>query len=97
MAKTESSHARLVRLRQEVEALTRDRVSPAMSGLAARAESTVGTTAVAVRDQAIAVHLGRERPWLEAVRNQRAAAAGALAAEREFRACLPCRDLAKAE
>jgi ElaB/YqjD/DUF883 family membrane-anchored ribosome-binding protein len=55
MAKTESSYARLVQLRQEVEALTRDRVSPAVAGLAARAENVVGTTAVTVQHQSRAI------------------------------------------
>ncbi len=51
MAKTESSHARLVRLRQEVDALTRDRISPAVADFTARAENVVGTTAVTVQDR----------------------------------------------
>ena len=49
--KTEDPKAQLRRLRQEVDALTADRVSPAVADLSARAQHTLNETTAVVRDQ----------------------------------------------
>ncbi|PPQ27891.1 hypothetical protein [Rhodopila globiformis] len=50
-SKTEDPKAQLRRLRQEVDALTADRVSPAVADLTARAQHTLNETTTVVRDQ----------------------------------------------
>jgi ElaB/YqjD/DUF883 family membrane-anchored ribosome-binding protein len=51
-SKLDDAQAQIARLRDQVEALMKDRVSPAMSEFAGRAESAVHTASGAVRDQA---------------------------------------------
>lgn len=51
-SKLDDAQAQIVRLREQVEALMKDRVSPAMSDFAGRAESAVHSASGAVRDQA---------------------------------------------
>jgi ElaB/YqjD/DUF883 family membrane-anchored ribosome-binding protein len=50
--KIEDAQAQIARLREQVEALMKDRVTPAMADFAGRAESAVQTARGAVRDQA---------------------------------------------
>jgi ElaB/YqjD/DUF883 family membrane-anchored ribosome-binding protein len=49
--KTEDPKAHLRRLRQEVDALTADRISPAVADLTTRAQRTLADTTATVRDQ----------------------------------------------
>jgi len=60
MADFEDTHVQIARLREQVEALMKDRVTPALADAAGRAESAVYTAADAVREQADAVS-GRVR------------------------------------
>jgi ElaB/YqjD/DUF883 family membrane-anchored ribosome-binding protein len=53
--KLDDAQAQIARLRDQVEALMRDRVSPAMSDFAGRAETAVHSASGVVRDQAQAV------------------------------------------
>jgi ElaB/YqjD/DUF883 family membrane-anchored ribosome-binding protein len=53
--KLDDAQAQIVRLREQVEALMKDRVTPAVADFAGRAESAVHTASGAVRDQAQAV------------------------------------------
>ena len=53
--KTEDAATQIAHLREQVEALMRDRVTPAMADLAGRAESAVSGARGAVRHQAEAV------------------------------------------
>jgi ElaB/YqjD/DUF883 family membrane-anchored ribosome-binding protein len=53
--KLDDAQAQIVRLREQVEALMKDRVTPAVADFAGRAESAVHTASGAVRDQARAV------------------------------------------
>jgi ElaB/YqjD/DUF883 family membrane-anchored ribosome-binding protein len=53
--KLDDAQAQIARLRDQVEALMKDRVSPAMSDFAGRAESAVHSASGVVRDQAQAV------------------------------------------
>ena len=53
--KLDDAQAQIVRLREQVEALMKDRVTPAVADFAGRAESAVNTASGAVRDQASAV------------------------------------------
>jgi ElaB/YqjD/DUF883 family membrane-anchored ribosome-binding protein len=53
--KMEDAQAQIVRLREQVEALMKDRVAPAVAEFAGRAESAVHSASGAVRDQAHAV------------------------------------------
>jgi ElaB/YqjD/DUF883 family membrane-anchored ribosome-binding protein len=53
--KLDDAQAQIVRLREQVEALMKDRVTPAVADFAGRAESAVHTARGAVRDQAEAV------------------------------------------
>jgi ElaB/YqjD/DUF883 family membrane-anchored ribosome-binding protein len=53
--KTEDAATQIAHLREQVEALMRDRVTPAMADLASRAESAVSGARGAVRHQAEAV------------------------------------------
>ena len=53
--KLDDAQAQIVRLREQVEALMRDRVSPAVSQYAGRAESAYNAASGVVRDQAQAV------------------------------------------
>jgi hypothetical protein len=53
--KLDDAQAQIVRLREQVEALMKDRVTPAVADFAGRAESAVNTASGAVRDQAQAV------------------------------------------
>lgn len=50
--KVEDAQAQIARLREQVEALMKDRVTPAVADFAGRAESAVHTASGAVRDQA---------------------------------------------
>ncbi len=50
--KLDDAQTQITRLREQVEALMKDRVSPAMADLAGRAETAVHTARGAVRDQA---------------------------------------------
>jgi ElaB/YqjD/DUF883 family membrane-anchored ribosome-binding protein len=53
--KLDDAQAQIVRLREQVEALMKDRVTPAGADFAGRAESAVHTASGAVRDQAEAM------------------------------------------
>jgi ElaB/YqjD/DUF883 family membrane-anchored ribosome-binding protein len=53
--KLDDAQAQIVRLREQVEALMKDRVTPAVADYAGRAESAYHTASDAVRDQAQAV------------------------------------------
>nr|WP_294548567.1 hypothetical protein [uncultured Rhodopila sp.] len=53
--KLDDAQAQIARLRDQVEALMKDRVSPAVSDFAGRAESAVHSASGVVRDQAQAV------------------------------------------
>jgi ElaB/YqjD/DUF883 family membrane-anchored ribosome-binding protein len=65
MDMTEDATTQIARLREQVEALMKDRVTPAVADAAGRAESAVYTAAGAVRDQADAVSgRVREQPLL---------------------------------
>lgn len=50
--KLDDAQAQIARLRDQVEVLMRDRVSPAMSDFAGRAETAMHSASGAVRDQA---------------------------------------------
>ena len=50
--KLDDAQAQIVRLREQVEALMKDRVSPAMNDFAGRAGSAVNTASGVMRDQA---------------------------------------------
>jgi ElaB/YqjD/DUF883 family membrane-anchored ribosome-binding protein len=50
--KIEDAQAQIVRLREQVEALMKDRVTPAVAEFAGRAESAVHSASGVVRDQA---------------------------------------------
>ena len=58
--KLDDAQAQIERLREQVEALMKDRVTPAIADFAGRAESAVNTASGAVRQQADAVS-GRVR------------------------------------
>jgi hypothetical protein len=61
----EDTHVQIARLREQVEALMKDRVTPAVASVAGRAESAMYGAAGAVRDQAEAVSgKVREQPLL---------------------------------
>ena len=65
MADSEDAHVQIARLREQVEALMKDRVTPAVADVAGRAESAVYGAAGAVRDQAEMVSgKVREQPLL---------------------------------
>jgi ElaB/YqjD/DUF883 family membrane-anchored ribosome-binding protein len=65
MDMTEDATTQIARLREQVEALMKDRVTPAVADAAGRAESAMYTAAGAVRDQADAVSgRVREQPLL---------------------------------
>jgi ElaB/YqjD/DUF883 family membrane-anchored ribosome-binding protein len=53
--KIEDAQAQIARLREQVEALMKDRVTPAVADFAGRAESAVHSASGVVRDQAQAV------------------------------------------
>jgi len=53
--KIEDAQAQLVRLREQVETLMKDRVTPAVAEFAGRAESAAHTASGVVRDQAQAM------------------------------------------
>lgn len=53
--KTEDVQAQIARLREQVETLMRDRITPAVADFAGRAQSTVTSATGVVRDQAQAV------------------------------------------
>ena len=62
---TEDATTQIARLREQVEALMKDRVTPAVADAAGRAESAMYTAAGAVRDQADVVSgKVREQPLL---------------------------------
>jgi ElaB/YqjD/DUF883 family membrane-anchored ribosome-binding protein len=50
--KIEDAQAQIVRLREQVEALMKDRVTPAVAEFAGRAENAVHSASGVVRDQA---------------------------------------------
>ncbi len=50
--KFDDAQAQIARLREQVEALMKDRITPAVADFAGRAESAVHTASGAVRDQA---------------------------------------------
>jgi ElaB/YqjD/DUF883 family membrane-anchored ribosome-binding protein len=50
--KIDDAQAQIIRLREQVEALMKDRVTPAMSSMAGRAESAVHSASDVARDQA---------------------------------------------
>ncbi|HTI81619.1 MAG TPA: hypothetical protein VL614_14315 [Acetobacteraceae bacterium] len=52
MADMEDAHVQIARLREQVESLMKDRVTPALANAAGRAESAVYGAAGTVRDQA---------------------------------------------
>jgi ElaB/YqjD/DUF883 family membrane-anchored ribosome-binding protein len=54
-SKIDDAQAQIARLREQVEGLMKDRVTPAVADLAGRAESAVHTASGAVRGQAQAV------------------------------------------
>jgi len=58
--KVEDAQAQIARLREQVEALMKDRVTPAVAEFAGRAESAVRSASGVARDQAQAVS-GRVR------------------------------------
>jgi len=60
MADFEDAHTQIARLREQVEALMKDRVTPAVSNAAGRAEAAVYDAADVVRGQAEAMS-GRVR------------------------------------
>lgn len=53
--KLDDAQAQIARLREQVEALMKDRVTPAVADFAGRAESAVNSAGGVVRDQAQAV------------------------------------------
>jgi ElaB/YqjD/DUF883 family membrane-anchored ribosome-binding protein len=53
--KIEDAQAQIVRLKEQVEALMKDRVAPAVAEFAGRAESAVHSASGVMRDQAHAV------------------------------------------
>jgi ElaB/YqjD/DUF883 family membrane-anchored ribosome-binding protein len=53
--KIEDAQAQIVRLREQVEALMKDRVTPAVAEFAGRAESAVHSAGGVMRDQAQAM------------------------------------------
>jgi ElaB/YqjD/DUF883 family membrane-anchored ribosome-binding protein len=53
--KIEDAQAQLVRLREQVEALMKDRVTPAVAEFAGRAESAANAASGVMRDQAQAM------------------------------------------
>jgi ElaB/YqjD/DUF883 family membrane-anchored ribosome-binding protein len=53
--KLDDAQAQIARLRDQVESLMKDRVTPAMADFAGRAESAVHSASGVVRDQAQAV------------------------------------------
>lgn len=59
-SKMEDATAQIARLREQVEALMKDRVTPAVADVAGRAETAVYGAAGVVRDQAEAIS-GRVR------------------------------------
>ncbi len=66
--KTEDATAQIARLREQVEALMKDRVTPMVADAASRAESAVYGAADAVRGQAEVVTTKvREQPLLAIV------------------------------
>ncbi|MGC1410941.1 MAG: hypothetical protein WA864_18590 [Acetobacteraceae bacterium] len=65
MADTEDTRVQIARLREQVEALMRDRVTPAMADVAGRAEHAVHVAADSVRGQTEMVTAKvREQPLL---------------------------------
>jgi ElaB/YqjD/DUF883 family membrane-anchored ribosome-binding protein len=60
MADFEDTHAQIARLREQVETLMKDRITPAVTDAAGRAEAAVYGAADAVREQADALS-GRVR------------------------------------
>jgi ElaB/YqjD/DUF883 family membrane-anchored ribosome-binding protein len=63
--KTEDTTAQIARLREQVESLMKDRVTPALADAAGRAESAVYSAADTVREQAETVsNKVREQPLL---------------------------------
>jgi ElaB/YqjD/DUF883 family membrane-anchored ribosome-binding protein len=61
----EDTHVQIARLREQVESLMKDRITPAVTEAAGRAESAVYGAADAVREQAEAVSgRVREQPLL---------------------------------
>lgn len=64
-SKHEDTSAQIARLREQVEALMKDRVAPAVADVAGRAEAAMHSATDAVREQADAVSSKvREQPLL---------------------------------
>jgi ElaB/YqjD/DUF883 family membrane-anchored ribosome-binding protein len=64
-SKMDDANAQIARLREQVEALMKDRVSPAVADLAGRAESAMAGASGVVRDQAKVVSSRvREQPLI---------------------------------
>jgi len=61
--KSDDTHAQIAHLRDQVEALMNDRVTPAVADMAGRAENAMNSAAGMVRDQAqmVSGHV-REQP-----------------------------------
>ena len=53
--KFDDAQAQIARLREQVESLMKDRVTPAVAEFAGRAENAINTASGAVRDQATVV------------------------------------------
>jgi hypothetical protein len=65
MADSDDTHAQIARLREQVEALMRDRVTPVLASAAGRAESAMYGAADTVRGQAEVVSgKVREQPLI---------------------------------
>jgi ElaB/YqjD/DUF883 family membrane-anchored ribosome-binding protein len=64
-AATEDANTQIARLREQVETLMKDRVTPAMADFAGRAENAVANASETVRGQADAISgQVRERPLI---------------------------------
>ena len=63
-SKGDTPDAQIARLRQQVDALRVDKVSPAVVDFAVKAQRTIGGTTAAVRGQTNAIsNQVRQRPW----------------------------------
>jgi ElaB/YqjD/DUF883 family membrane-anchored ribosome-binding protein len=62
--KADTPDAQIARLRQQVDALRVDRVTPAVADFAVKAQRTIGDTTTVVRGQTNAIsNQVRQRPW----------------------------------
>jgi ElaB/YqjD/DUF883 family membrane-anchored ribosome-binding protein len=63
--KFDDAQAQIARLREQVEALMKDRITPAVADFAGRAESAVHSASGAVRDQAqMAIVIAAAVGWI---------------------------------